>query len=166
MSSTPIAPNTNPTFLLRREIIASIKLTNQTNLRDGTAGIPVTWFDPTVQGYGNGGLVENIRIMPAGVNVASQLYLFYQFASFSPLRWAFWGEVSLPAVTAVPTNAPLTSGGTYPIEVQLATANALSNPIANPARALYLNPDGVIWGAALGTAIAGGVEVIFQGGYY
>ena len=166
MSSLQIAPNTNPTFILRREIIASIKLTNQTNLRDGTAGAPVTWYDPNLQGYGNGGLIENIRVMPSGVNVASQLYLFYQLSTFNPLRWAFWGEVNLPAVTAIPTNANLASTGTYPIEIQLPTANVLGNIATTPARGLYLNPDGIIWGAALGTAIAAGVEVIFMGGYY
>jgi len=166
MSSLPVSPNTNPIFTLRREMIASVKLTNQTNIRDGTAGSPLIWYDPNNQGYGNGGIVENIRVMPCGVNVASQLYLFYQLTTFNPLRWAFWGEVNLPAVTAIPTNANITSTGTYPIEIQLPTANVLSNAATSPARGLYLNPDGILWGVALGTAIASGVEVSFMGGYY
>jgi hypothetical protein len=162
MTSLPVAANTSPIFIQRSEVIAQIRLTNQTISRDGTGGTPVIWYDPTVLGYGNGAIVDSIRIEAIGINVATQFYLFTQKASFSPLRWAKVGEVNVPAVTGIPNNAGVTSGGTFPILFPLPVINSL--PTATSA--LTLDADGAIWGCALGTAIAGGIEVSFIGGYY
>ena len=160
-----IAPNTQPTFIKRVGILNSVRLTNQTCLRDGTGGTPVTIYDPSIQGDGNGAICEAIQIQPVGVNVASVLYLFFQLASVTPARWDFFQELALPAVTAIPNNAPLTAGGTYPLSVTLPIIlfPASQNP-STPNRGLRLNAEGVVWGAALGTAIAAGVNVTMFGG--
>lgn len=162
-SSLPVTPNTQPTFIKRVGILNSVRLTNQTCARDGTGGTPVTVYDPTINGDGNGALVEAIQIQPVGVNVASVLFLFFQLSTVTPARWDFWQEIALPAVTAAPTAAALTSGGTYPLQVTLP-------PLLSPAPStvirtgLRLNGSGVIWGIALGTAIASGVNVTLFGG--
>lgn len=160
-----IAPNTQPSFIKRVGILNSVRLTNQTCLRDGTGGTPVTLYDPSLHGDGNGAICEAIQIQPVGVNVASILYLFFQLASITPARWDFFGEVALPAVTAIPNNAVLTAGGTYPVSATLPIIlfPASQNP-STPNRGLRLNAEGVVWGVALGTAIAAGVNVTMIGG--
>lgn len=160
-----IAPNTQPPFIKRVGIINSVRLTNQVCLRDGTGGTPVTIYDPTISGDGNGALCEAIQVMPVGVNTASVLYLFFQLATVTPARWDFFQELVLPAVTAIPTNAGLTAGGSYPLSVTLPPIlfPASSSP-ATPNRGLRLNAEGVIWGVGLGTAIAAGVNVTMFGG--
>lgn len=160
-----IAPNTQPTFIKRVGILNSVRLTNQTCLRDGTGGTPVTIYDPSIQGDGNGAICETIQIMPVGINVASVLYLFFQLATITPTRWDFFNEITLPAVTAIPNNAPLTAGGSYPLSVPLPAIlfPASQNP-STPNRGLRLNAEGVVWGVALGTAIAAGVNVTMFGG--
>lgn len=160
-----IAPNTQPPFIKRVGILNSVRLTNQVCARDGTGGTPVTIYDPTIHGDGNGALCEVIQIMPVGVNVASVLYLFFQLATVTPARWDFFQELALPAVTATPNNAVLTAGGSYPLSVTLPPILfPASNSPATPNRGLRLNAEGVIWGVALGTAIASGVNVTMFGG--
>lgn len=160
-----IAPNVQPTFIKRNGIISSVRLTNQTTARDGTGGAPVTIYDPSITGDGNGAICEAIQIMPVGINVASVLFLFFQLATVTPVRWDLWQEIALPAVTAVPNNAVMTAGGSYPLSVVLPPIlfPASSNP-ATPNRGLRLNPSDVIWGVSLGTAIAAGVNVTMFGG--
>lgn len=166
-SRSAIAPNTQPPFIKRVGILNSVRLTNQTCLRDGTGGTPVTIYDPTLHGDGNGALCEAIQIMPVGVNVASVLYLFFQLSTVTPARWDFFQELALPAVTAIPNNAVLTAGGSYPLSVTLPPIlfPASSSP-ATPNRGLRLNAEGVIWGVALGSAIAAGVNVTMFGGEF
>ncbi|HEY9598370.1 MAG TPA: hypothetical protein V6D33_11930 [Cyanophyceae cyanobacterium] len=164
-SRIAIAPNTQPTFMKRGGILNSVRLINQTCLRDGTGGTPVTLYDPSINGDGNGAICEVIQIMPVGVNVATVLYLFFQLATVTPVRWDFWQELALPAVTAIPNNATLTAGGSYPLTVTLPQILfPASQTPATPNRGLRLNAEGVIWGVALGTAIAAGVNVTMFGG--
>jgi len=166
-SRTPIAPNTQPPFIKRVGILNSVRLTNQTCLRDGTGGTPVSIYDPAINGDGNGAVCETIQIMPVGINVASVLYLFFQLATVTPARWDFFQEIALPAVTATPNNAVLTAAGSYPLSVPLPTVlYPASQTPSTPNRALRLNAEGVIWGVALGTAIAAGVNVTLFGGEF
>jgi hypothetical protein len=162
-SVLPVSPNTQPTFMKRVGIINSVRLSNQTCSRDGTGGTPITIYDPTIHGDGNGALIEAIQIQPVGVNVASVLFLFFQLATVTPTRWDFWQEIAMPAVTAAPTAAIMTSGGTYPLQVTLPPILS-PTPASTSRTGLRLNGSGVIWGVALGTAIAAGVNVTMFGG--
>lgn len=164
MSSVlPVSPNTQPVFIKRVGVINSVRLTNQICLRDGTGGTPLTIYDPLIHGDGNGALIEAIQVEPVGVNVASVLFLFFQLATVTPSRWDFWQELALPAVTAAPLAAAITSGGTYPLQVLLPPLLA-PTPASVIRNGLRLNGSGVIWGVALGTAIAAGVNVTLFGG--
>jgi hypothetical protein len=165
-TSPPVAPSTQPAFIKRVGIINSVRLTNQVVARDGTGGVPVVIYDPTIHGDGNGALVESIQVMPVGVNAASVLFLFFSLATITPVRWDFWQELTLPAVTAAPAAAALTSGASppYPLLVQLPPLLSPASPTTTPNRGLRLNGSGVIWAVALGSAVAAGVNVTLFGG--
>lgn len=166
MATLPVSPNTQPVFIRRVGILNSVRLTNQVCNRDGTGGTPVTLYDPAINGDGNGALVEAIQIMPIGVNAASVLYLFFQLATVTPTRWDLWNEINIPAVTAAPNTSIQTSGSTYPLTVQLPPLLSPAPNSASANRGLRMNGSGVIWGVALGTAIAAGINVTLFGGEY
>jgi hypothetical protein len=160
-----ITPNTQPIFIKDGGLLgSSIRLTNQITQFDGTGTTPVTLYDPST-GSGNGALIESIRIMPLGINVASALRVFIQNSAGGVIRWDFLASIDLPAVTAANQQTISTAG--YPKEIVLPP---LLSPVPrdsnSPLRGLRIRSSGGIIGVALEQAIVAGVVVFAIGGEY
>lgn len=150
--------NRQPIFISRGGVLGYAKLTNQVVSLDGATGTPVELYNSSSRNSA-GAIIENISVMPLGVNVATVLRFFFRFASMDLGLWYPWLDVTLPAITAIANNAK--ADANYPLYVTLPTLIFPENT-----KGIRLNPESISIGAGLGAAIASGVIVTLWGGEY
>lgn len=140
-----MAANTTPIFPLT-PFNWQVKLTTQIAVRDVTTQVPVLLGTAGK----NGSLIHTVYAAPLGNNVASILRLYLS----QNAGYALLAELTLPAIT--------TAGESNAIDRVVVTLPAML-PSGNTG--LHLAPDAGLY-AALGTAIAAGVQVCALGGNF